>query len=830
MPNIRVDLDYTIRDGSEIKFRSPVDCSAITGLIVYYPGADGNTTSKEFAFADAHGNNVGDIDHLFAENVVVKVILDVITGMAFVQNADTNAYIERTFIKTVNGIAPDENGNVEVEGGSQSVDLSTLTLGVHTDGLVYIFLGGQPMGNGLSISGGGVVEPVYGDPVVDNAILSITKGQTVLLGVKLSEEPTQKQTITVLGDSSALTFDKSVLTFKPDDWDVFQFVSITCGEIEEDGAATITLRNSDELLTDMAVTVYLVAESFSVDMTIPTEGQHVCTVDDFAAHYTKNGEVSLGKYTGEYTNIVIPESMDVDGVACTTRLAYDTTFKSNTIVQYITVADNVKAGQISPNAAADGNMQGMFQGATNLIGVKYRNGDVTKTSNAFNGCTSLKFVDGIELYTKNTNAYQTFMNCTALEYVPDLSGWTVCGDAQSFFNGCTSLKKVYGMPTTATTLKMGFYKCSALEKAVVPAGVTDMFYCFDGCSALKEVTIYAEGVTNGSAAFQNCSGTKVYIPAGSTTYTTLSGIYGSSANIELLYLGGGSKPVVSCWGDSTTSTGTDGEAWPTRLQTKLGESMQVKNMAISGEWCTSTSCRQGGNEASLVSGVIIPAAVEAVAVTLRSKDGQTFGTSPVLSTGANYNPVTIAGVEGSISTSGGQAYFTRKAAGEEVVASAGTAVVSKNAIARKEDAVQVIYLGTNAGWNLNPNTLLNQVQSMVEYYGGTNYIILGPAGGQMVRTEDARAATIAYEGLAATAFGEHWLNLREYLIANSLTENGLTATAKDNERMAVGLIPWSILLGSNTEGGTDDVHYNTYGLQSVCNAVYAKGQTLGYWT
>lgn len=94
MSNIRVDLGYTIRDGAEIKFRSPVDCSQITGLIVYYPGADGNTTSKVFALADAHGNNVGNIDHLFAENVMVKVILDVTKGMAFVQNADTNAYLE----------------------------------------------------------------------------------------------------------------------------------------------------------------------------------------------------------------------------------------------------------------------------------------------------------------------------------------------------------------------------------------------------------------------------------------------------------------------------------------------------------------------------------------------------------------------------------------------------------------------------------------------------------------------------------------------------------------------------------------------------------------
>lgn len=90
--NIRVDLTYPIKDGTEVVFRAPVDCSQVTGLKVYYPGA-----SKEFALADAHGNNVGNIPHLFAENVAVKVILDVSTGMAFVQNADTNAYLEGRF-------------------------------------------------------------------------------------------------------------------------------------------------------------------------------------------------------------------------------------------------------------------------------------------------------------------------------------------------------------------------------------------------------------------------------------------------------------------------------------------------------------------------------------------------------------------------------------------------------------------------------------------------------------------------------------------------------------------------------------------------------------
>ena len=103
--NIRVDLTTPIKDGTEVVFRSPVDCSKITGLIVYFT-ENGNTTSQEFALADAHGNNVGDIDHLFAENVVVKVILDVAHSMAFVQNADTNAYLEGRFDGIINTICP----------------------------------------------------------------------------------------------------------------------------------------------------------------------------------------------------------------------------------------------------------------------------------------------------------------------------------------------------------------------------------------------------------------------------------------------------------------------------------------------------------------------------------------------------------------------------------------------------------------------------------------------------------------------------------------------------------------------------------------------------
>ena len=97
MANIRVDSAIAIYDGLAVTFRSPVDCSTITGLKVYYPGADGAETSQEFVFADAHNNELTDVADLFKEDVIVKVVLDTVNSKAFVQNADTNAYLEGRF-------------------------------------------------------------------------------------------------------------------------------------------------------------------------------------------------------------------------------------------------------------------------------------------------------------------------------------------------------------------------------------------------------------------------------------------------------------------------------------------------------------------------------------------------------------------------------------------------------------------------------------------------------------------------------------------------------------------------------------------------------------
>ena len=72
---------------------------------------------------------------------------------------------------------------------------------------------------------------------------------------------------------------------------------------------------------------------------------------------------------------------------------------------------------------------------------------------------------------------------------------------------------------------------------------------------------------------------------------------------------------------------------------------------------------------------------------------------------------------------------------------------------------------------------------------------------------------------------EHFLDVKGYLTnADFLTENGVTLTDKDNEYLAQGKIPPSLLNNSPT----DDVHMNDTGYARFAKCVYDKMRELGY--
>jgi hypothetical protein len=98
MAQIRIDLPAKLVDGMDIKFQAPCDCSAVTGLIVYYPVEDGSIATKEFTFRDAHNNDLTGLSNLFAKDAYVKVIVDAKKGYAYLQNADANSFLNSAIL------------------------------------------------------------------------------------------------------------------------------------------------------------------------------------------------------------------------------------------------------------------------------------------------------------------------------------------------------------------------------------------------------------------------------------------------------------------------------------------------------------------------------------------------------------------------------------------------------------------------------------------------------------------------------------------------------------------------------------------------------------
>lgn len=97
MATINVYLNEPLRDGMEVKFKAPCDCTNVTDLTLHHPDNDGATGTKSVVLVDAHGNRLRGVGNLFLKGAYVKVLIDTTNGLAYIQNSDTNGYLEGKF-------------------------------------------------------------------------------------------------------------------------------------------------------------------------------------------------------------------------------------------------------------------------------------------------------------------------------------------------------------------------------------------------------------------------------------------------------------------------------------------------------------------------------------------------------------------------------------------------------------------------------------------------------------------------------------------------------------------------------------------------------------
>lgn len=140
MANVCISVDYPIEDGMNLTFTAPCNCSAVTGLKVTYPvvtETDSTSTSKTFAFKDAHNNNLSSTNNLFVQGAIIKVILDVTNGYAYIQNADTNAYLEGKFSNFSNDISTLNTGLSNTNNNISDINTTIATINSKINELWY---------------------------------------------------------------------------------------------------------------------------------------------------------------------------------------------------------------------------------------------------------------------------------------------------------------------------------------------------------------------------------------------------------------------------------------------------------------------------------------------------------------------------------------------------------------------------------------------------------------------------------------------------------------------------------------------------------------------
>lgn len=315
-------------------------------------------------------------------------------------------------------------------------------------------------------------------------------------------------------------------------------------------------------------------------------------------------------------------------------------------------------------------------------------------------------------------------------------------------------------------------------------------------------------------------------------------------------------PGIVCWGDSLTAGSSGNVSYPSVLQKyidtylcdiydfrstvenaqdysrldwdKYTVSIPVVNMGSGQENSATILGRSGVTPYVVGAGFEIPGEVESVHISLKSADGKTV--TPLTAGNAGVNPVTIAGVEGTITLeSEGQGWgltsyqFTRTEAGEPVSVMKGTEITTACADEYR-DYVHIVWLGTYGDFT-NPEKLVSDTRQLLSRQTSNpdRYLVLGPC---TVRSDWSNADTNTLDAIDSAmlqAFGNHYINVRKYLMVDGLTDAGITASKEEKLVIQQGRVPTSFR--SNASGA--DLNGTAYKL--IGKLVYERMESLGYF-
>lgn len=315
--------------------------------------------------------------------------------------------------------------------------------------------------------------------------------------------------------------------------------------------------------------------------------------------------------------------------------------------------------------------------------------------------------------------------------------------------------------------------------------------------------------------------------------------------------------MIVCWGDSLTAPHTSNSwkgkikylllgdnSYPAVLQSKLGEEYNIVNAGVGGENTLTIMARQGAYPMEL-----------AHDITLYRDENKRYekyiGDKDVVAFRSTYNgrPVTpllqlgwneegpskmnLCYIEGQEYMLRSESQFwkesgkyifeynyyidSKEQTKETKTLKEGT-FVETYAMRHLRDAyVNVFFMGQNGGFD-NVADLINQYKAMIEYSRCDKYIIVGyhkpnnpiPTIARMKEMEDS----------LQRSFGNHYINLRDYMVKNGLKDASLSPTDVDTDSILKGQVPPQLI--------PDGCHFTSDGYRLLAELVRKRMIKLGY--
>ena len=485
------------------------------------------------------------------------------------------------------------------------------------------------------------------------------------------------------------------------------------------------------------------------------------TLDD------ENKTITLIKYIGTDAKIFVPEKFNINEqnyiVILPQSTEEDGPFTSNTIIKEVKFSDNI------------------------YLENRY------SLSLLFYNCTSLE-----KVYNLLTKVYNS-------QDIP-----TVCSNT---FANCYFLKEAPKIPDGVRNISYMFANCTELEKAPdIPNTVTDMSGTFQSCVKLNGIiNIYADEIINAERCFtEDPLSIRLKINENTTTYNTLYSLLNTWEDVEIYYE---TEMTIACWGDSLTVGGS--VSYP-KILARLCKTAEVFNLGVGGEGSKKIAIRQGGIPL-YVESFVIPSDVSYVEINLIDEDG-----NKVIIGGqgtAGLNPCYIDGIEGEIvyDNYGGieRTLFIRKETGEEKRISNNTQIITSGMNLYNDSDIVIIWSGTNDTPDTSSvSNVINNIDAMINYSNNDKYIIIG------LTSKNYMSEVEEVNQILANKYGEHFLDIRKYILENGLSDAGIVATAQDLEDIRNGEVPSSLRI--------DTVHLNAAGYTIVGEQVYNKLIEFGY--